>query len=179
MEYINPVLETICTRRSVRDFTEQAIEREKLDWILKAGIHAPSGKNMQSWQFTVLTSPQTIQDFKHLIRNTLKRTKTGVLMGYNRPDKVIIVSNRRDNYNAVADGACAIENMLLAASSMGIGGCWINGLRTIYDEPEIRDQLTKFRIPENHLIVGMVVLGYPAVVKEGLKKKDDVIQVVE
>ena len=174
----NPVIQTILSRRSVRNFTSQRIEPEKLDAIMKAAIHAPSGKNLQTWRFTVLRDPIKIQRLKETIIHVLKRTDGPPMYGFNSPDTVILVSNRKSNYNAYVDSACAIENMLIAAHALGLGGCWINALRTIYDEPEIRSLLTEYVIPDNHLIVGMIVLGYPSEMHKKTVKRESVIHYV-
>lgn len=94
------------------------------------------------------------------IETVLTKKRSDSLYGVDNPAAVVIVTDRKSNYNAMANGACAINTMLLAAWSLGIGGCWINALRTIQDEPEIREILSKYGIPEEHLVVGMVVLGY-------------------
>ena len=58
------------------------------------------------------------------------------------------------------DCACAIENMFLAAHSLGIGSCWINQLGTTCDDPEVRAFITSLGVPENHKGYGCVALGY-------------------
>ena len=60
----------------------------------------------------------------------------------------------------MADGACAIMNMMTAAWSLGIGACWINALRTVQDEETIREILRSFGIPDSHMVIGIMVLGY-------------------
>lgn len=64
---MNPVLQNILTRRSVRAFTDKKISREDLDLILKAGIYAPSGMNKQTWQFTVIQNQNKIQELAKAI----------------------------------------------------------------------------------------------------------------
>ena len=59
------------------------------------------------------------------------------------------------------DCACAIENMFLAAQSLGIGSCWINQLGTTCDDPEVREFITALGVPANHKVYGCVALGYP------------------
>ena len=55
----------------------------------------------------------------------------------------------------------AIENMFLAAQSLGIGSCWINQLGTTCDDPEVREFITALGVPANHKVYGCVALGYP------------------
>jgi nitroreductase len=75
---------------------------------------------------------------------------------------LIIASNKRDNPLGVQDCSCALENIFLAAHSLGIGSVWINQFRTICDVPEVRKALDDIRIPSDHIIVGCAALGYPA-----------------
>ena len=58
------------------------------------------------------------------------------------------------------DCACAIENMFLAAHSLGIGSCWINQLGTTCDDPEVREFISSLGVPENNKVYGCVALGY-------------------
>lgn len=158
-EYANKVIECIIQRQSIREFSDEPIERTELETILECAVNAPSGHNRQTWKFTVVTNPIHIENIRNTIINVLERTKTDSLYGFENPSAVIIVTNKKINYNAMADGACAMENMFLAAWSLGIGSCWINALRTIQDEKEIRDMFSGFGIPDSHMVVGMVSLG--------------------
>ena len=67
--------------------------------------------------------------------------------------------------------ACAMENIFLAAHSLGIGSVWINQLQGICDEPSIREILNDFGIPADHIVYGMAALGYADDVKA--EKKAD------
>ena len=60
------------------------------------------------------------------------------------------------------DCACAMQNIFLAAKSLGIGSCWINQLGQTCDDPDVRAFLTKLGIPENHRVYGCAALGYAA-----------------
>ena len=111
--------------------------------------------------------------------SVLENVKTDSLHGFDNPAALVIVSDRKENANAMANGSCAIATMLIAAWSLGIGGCWINALRTIQDKPEIRDLLREYRIPDNHIVVGTVALGYvPEQLPKKPKRRDNVIHFV-
>lgn len=165
---MSKVFETIHTRRSVRSFLEKEIKQEDLMEIVKAGVAAPSGMNKQTWQFTVTQDTEKIQRLANIIVSTLHRDKE-----YNmyRPTAIVLVSNHRENSNGLADCSCALENMFLMAHSIGIGSCWINQLKNICDEPDVRALLTEFKIPNEHIVWGIAALGYPK--EEGEPKKKD------
>jgi long-chain acyl-CoA synthetase len=174
----NQVVSAIYGRRSVRNFTDKHIPREILEQIVDCGRQAPSGHNMQTWHFAVITNQYGIQDLKELIEPVAKRR--GVYFyGFNNPDALILVSNDVRNQDGIQDSSCAAQNIMLAAHSYGIGSVWINALMRLCDEPEIRPVLTSYGIPENHNVWAMIALGYPANQPNALAKKDNVVSWVE
>lgn len=166
---MNEIINCLLERRSIREFRDIPIEKAHLDEILKCGIASPNGNNKQTWKFTVLQVRDNIISFKRNIVRTLEITHTDSLHGFGDPTAIIIVTDRKCNYNAMANGACAIMNMMSAAWSLGIGTCWVNALRTIQEEEDIRKMLTDFQIPEDHMVVGMIVMGY--MLEEKIPKK--------
>lgn len=173
-ELMNETVRNLLSRRSVRDFTEQDIPKVYLDMILKCGIYAPSGHNMQTWKFTVLHDQKLITGLKEVTARAAKENKV-YFYGFNQPNAVILISNDRRNSNGIQDSACAAENMMLAAHSYGIGSVWINALHTICDVPEIRELLNSYGIPDNHIVWAMVAMGYPEKPGKLLAKKENVI----
>ena len=173
---MNEVLQNILTRRSIRKFKKEQIKDEELNLILEAGIYAPSGMNKQSWQFTVVQNKEKIELLAKVVRESLGRDA-----GYNfyGPPTLIMLSNDRDNVNGFADCACALENIFLMANSLEIGSCWINQLRTICDEKEVREVLTSFGIPANHIVWAMASIGYDDSVTKEHERNDGVIKFVK
>ncbi|EKQ50254.1 MULTISPECIES: nitroreductase [unclassified Clostridium] len=173
---MNEVLQNILSRRSVRQFKPEQIKDDELKLILEAGTYAPSGMNKQSWQFTVVQNKEKIEQLAKVIREALGRDA-----GYNfyAPPTLIMLSNDKDNTNGLADCACALENIFLMANSLGIGSCWINQLKTICDEKEVREVLTSFEIPENHIVWGIAAVGYPESTPKAHERKDGVIKFVK
>ncbi|MBR5248394.1 MAG: nitroreductase family protein [Lachnospiraceae bacterium] len=169
---MNAIMENLLTRRSCRSFLAKPIPEDQLQDILKAACYAPSGRGLQTWQFTAVTDRSKIQRLASVIKETLGRD------GYNMydPQVIILPSNETDSPYGKEDNACALENIFLAAHSYGIGSVWINQLQGICEEPIIRAILTEFGIPENHTVYGLAALGYPAmelpkdVSKKGLVK---------
>lgn len=173
---MNEVLENILSRRSIRSFKEEQIKDEDLEMILKAGTYAPSGMNRQSWKFTAIQNKEKIQALAKVIRETLGRDESYNM--YN-PVTIILLSNDRDNSNGLADCSCALQNIFLMANSLGIGSCWINQLKTICDEPKVRNLLNEFEIPDNHIVWGISALGYAAVPPKEHTIKDGIIKIIK
>lgn len=155
---MNSVIENILTRRSIRAFTEKEISKEDLDILVKCALYAPSARNLQTWKFTVLSKKEDIRELTAVIGKTLGRE------GYDmyNPAALIIPSNKADSPYGRDDNACALQNIFLAAHSLGIGSVWINQLNGICGETEVRKVLNKFEIPEDHIVFGMAALGYGA-----------------
>ena len=172
-------IEAILTRRSTRNFRPDAVEQEKLDTILDAARQAPSGGNSQTSHFLVIRSrdvfdrliemtaaafsqmeieENTYASLKHAIASS---KKGGYVFCYNAP-LLIAVANKKDYGNNMADCACAIENMMVAANALDIGSCWINQLRWLNEDPGLLRYLRSLGLREDERVYGSVAVGHPA-----------------
>ncbi len=171
----NEIIKNMLSRRSVRNFSDRPIEKIYLEKILECARFAPSGHNMQTWKFTVIQNQNNISRLRDITQKVAKEKKTS-FYGFLNPKVLIVVSNDRRNVCAVQDSACAIENIMLAANSYGMGSCWLNSWIEISDEETIRNELRTYQIPDTHIVYGIVALGYPSgLVKTPAKKQDTVV----
>lgn len=168
----------IYSRRSTRRYKSSPVEREKLLKIVDAGRFAPSGGNNQTNHFLVVEKPEVIRTLVSLvekafagmqvtegmyrsIRNSiLNSQKGGYVFCYDAP-VLIVVANRKDYGNNMADVAVAIENMMLEANELDLGSCWINQLRWLSENDEIRGYLQTLGLGEDERVYGSVAIGYP------------------
>ena len=74
----------------------------------------------------------------------------------------IIISYQRGEHHAFVDGAAAMENLLLMATELGLGSCWINQLRETCDIPSVRALLTEYGVPKDHIVICSAAVGYIA-----------------
>lgn len=173
----NAVIETIIQRRSIRKYSAEQVADEILEQIVEAGRFAPSGGNNQSSHFMIIQSRDVLAQLKKLVENefakmqilpdTYQSIKSSILQSqkggydfiYNAPT-FIIMANRRSYGNAMADCAVALENMMLAAVSLGVSSCWINQLHWLDDNQTIRQYLYQYGLQENETICGGLSLGY-------------------
>lgn len=158
-------LTAIFKRRSIRKFTAQPVEKEKLDIILKAAMAAPTAKNMQDWEFLVVTSA----DGK---RKLAAAHPTGHIAA-NAPLSIIVCSNLDREKLApgyfAQDCAAAIQNMLLAAHAQGLGAVWMG----VYPRPDrVSNIKAAFALPPQIEPVAIVVFGYPAEEKQDQNRYD-------
>ena len=172
-------MQAILTRRSTRNYKPDPVEQDKLDRILDAARQAPSGGNSQTNHFLVIRSPETIRTLVSMTEAAFARMevspdtyaslkhaisaskKGGYVFCYNAP-VLIAVANREDYGNNMADCACAIENMMVAANALDLGSCYINQLRWLNAEPSLVRYLRSLGMKENERVYGAVIIGYPA-----------------
>ena len=177
VELMNDTIRTILSRRSVRRFTDREIPSGMLDMILKCGYYAPSGHNMQSWKFTVVTKQSDIERIRTITEKTAQENNVN-FYGFENPKVLILVSNDKRNPNGCQDASAASENIMLAANSYGIGSVWLNPLMTLRDVSPVKELLDELGIPENHAVWSTVALGYPEAPGVLLQKNEKVVQFV-
>ena len=173
---MNAIIQNMLDRHSCRSFTDQPIEQEKLDDLITAAVWAPSGMNKQTWHFTLITDTEKIQQLAAAIRKADNRPAN---YNFYAPTAFFIVSGERDNRNSMLDGAAALENVLLAATSLGLGSCWINQVRDTCDAPEVRALLTEFGVPENHIVNAAASLGYAAAPANVHERAENTVSIVK
>ncbi|MFI3201294.1 MAG: nitroreductase [Eubacteriales bacterium] len=153
---MNEVIHSIMTRRSVRAFTDQPLTKEQVEILIQAGLCAPSGMNKQTWQLIGILNQEIIAKLAKAVEEVLGRE------GYNfyNAKTLIITTNEVEGKWSKEDNACALENIFLAAHSMGIGSVWINQLLGQCEDPKIRTILEELGVPVHHEVFGIAALGY-------------------
>lgn len=154
----NPVIEAMLNRRSIRAFEERPVSREDLEAIVTCGQWAPSAMNRQEWTFAVVDSAARIAQLAEVMRVVLGREAYDMY----RPQAAVIVAHKKDAAFGREDDGCALQNMFLAAHSLGIGSVWINQLQGICDEPAVRAELDALGVPADYEVHGICALGYAA-----------------
>ena len=174
---MNQTISKILERRSIRAYLPEQIPEDSLQQIIEAGLAAPTGMNRQSCKFTVLQGEPhqrlTLAITKAVLEGNLhfRAKDESYRCNYNAPTW-ILVSEDRENKIGYADCACALENMMLAATALGLGSCWVNQVYPTCDMPEIREILTSFGIPESHIVYGSAAIGYAAETPRALERKE-------
>lgn len=176
-ELMNPTVRTIISRRSIRKFTDEDIPKDVLNMVLKCGYYAPSGHNMQSWRFTVIEKGEDIKALKEATELAASENKVH-FYGWENPKTLILISNDERNEDGCQDASCAAENMMLAATSFGLGSVWLNPLMKLRKVVPVKEILDGFGIPENHVVWATIALGYPVSGGVMLQKNDKVIHFV-
>lgn len=154
---MNEVIKCLVERRSVKSFKSTMVEEEKIEEVVKAGMYAPTGMNLQSPNIIVITNEE--------IKNEIRK-KNCEIMGNNNIDPfhnapVIILVIAKNIPTAVYDGSCVIDNMLNAAYSLGLGACWIHRAKEEMESDFGKKLLNMLGLEGDYIGIGHVALGYP------------------
>jgi nitroreductase len=147
-------LEAIRKRRSIREYTDAAVPKTDLETIVDAGRLAATGSNRQPWDFIVVTDKNMIERFK--VSGTWIEGAAAV---------IVVVMDPGSRW-WVEDGAAAIENMLLACTTMGYGACWVEG-DALPREAYFKSLLN---IPNEKRVMALIPVGVPAETPTKIKK---------
>ena len=175
---MNPVLQAIHDRRSIRRFKSQPVDRQQLEQVVEAGRQAPTGGNTRTTRFVVIQNPQILERIQETacgafaqmeadqntyksLRHSIQASKKGGYRFLYEAPVLILTTNLRNYGNAYSDCACALENMMLAAHSLGLGSCWINQLRWLNQCEPVCKMLEEYGIPPEEMVCGGLVVGVP------------------
>lgn len=169
----NGTIETILKRRSVRSFDERPIPHEELETIALCAKHAPSANNRQEWVFVFVEDRGRIAQLASVMGEAMGRESYTMYA----PQTLVVVAHKKGAPFGREDDGCAMENIMLAAASFGIGSVWINQLQGICDEPEVRACLDALGVPADYEVHGMAALGYAASEPVHLERTSPVVWV--
>ena len=147
------LIEAIRTRRSIRRFKQTSIPDSLIHSLIDSARHAPSGHNTQPWEFIIVKDTR--------VKVQLAKTHEGSDFVDEAPVCIAVLANEKKapSYFEI-DGACATQNLLLAAHGLGLGACWV----AVYDlqnpdfEKHVRNVLN---VPPHMRVIAMVPIGYP------------------
>lgn len=186
---MNPVIEAIQKRRSVRSYEDRPVPKDVLNTIISAGNQAPSAMNSQPWRFVVVEDEgikkkllgAALPNAKKVLENVrevdperykqiMKRyDEMEDPIYYSAPAVLFVIGSGR-----YADHSCplACENIMLAAYSLGIGSCWVGFGSMVTEDKEIIKVLD---LKDDEKIYGPIVMGYPKVFPDPPQKKGPVV----
>lgn len=154
---MNETLHTLTARRSTKQYTDRQVPDGLLDAVLEAGLYAPSGMNNQKAVMVAVRDKAT--------RDQLSQMNAAVLGSnadpfYGAPCVIVVLSDP-DRSTWVEDGSLVMGNLMNAATSLGLGSCWIHRAKEMFDTPEGKALLKEWGLPETLRGIGNCILGYP------------------
>ncbi len=171
------VQEAILTRRSTRVYSDAPVEPAKLEQVLAAARHAPSGGNNQTTHLLVIRNTAVLAELARLVKQefskmeetpgmyksmagAIRRSKGEVYVFHYNAPVLILTANRADYGNNIADCACALENMMIMANDLDLGTCWINQLKWLNENDVITAYLRTLGLEEGERVYGALSVGY-------------------
>jgi nitroreductase len=142
------LIDVVLSRRSIRNYDKKEIPKEVLDQILEAGRLAPSAANKQPWHFIVVTDEAIKHELSKGLFGRFIKNAPLTIVGCAHKDRIA-------GRWSVISTAIALQNMVIAAWSLGVGSCWIGA----FDENKVRELLS---IPDRYHVVAVIPFGYPA-----------------
>lgn len=154
---MNEVMNNILTRRSVRRYKPEPVERGLIDNVIEAGLYAASGMNRQSTIFIPVTDRALRDRLSDM--NAAVMGREGIDPFYGAPAVIIVLADKTAP-TYVYDGALAMGNMMLAAHSLGLASCWVHRAKEEFESAEGREILDSLGIHGDYEGIGHLILGY-------------------
>lgn len=156
------LIDVLRTRRSVRKYTTQAIEKEKLDILMEATLRSPSAVDRKPWEFVFVTDPE-------LLGRLAQAKPTGASFVKDAPLAVVVCAHAEKSDVWVEDTSIATLILHLVAADLGLGSCWIQiRLRDHGDGRSAQEYVSELLgLHKGMTVEAVVAIGYPAESKSG------------
>ena len=153
---MNEVIKNIISRRSIKKYKSDMVPKELIDEVLTAGVYAPTGRNLQAPIILAITDKE--------IRDKLSKINAEILGTDSDPfygaPVVFVVLADKSIRTFCHDGSLVLGNMMLAAHSLGLGGCWIHRAKETFETEEGKQILKSLGIEGEYEGIGNMILGY-------------------
>ena len=153
---MNQAIENMLSRRSVRSYESTPVPRTALEEIVRAGLAAPSGRNRQPAVIVAVTEKDTLARLSKA-NAAIMGTESDPFYG---APAVLIVLCKKDAPTYLYDGPLVMENMMLAAHSLGFGACWIHRAKEVFELPEWKEWLASLGLDGDYEGIGNCIVGY-------------------
>jgi len=147
----------ISKRVSFREYRPKAIGKNLLEKLVDAARRAPSARAVEPWEFIVVTDKKTLVKLGEI-------ATTGVFI---KDAASCIVVYCKDTKYYLEDGSAATENILVAATGLGLGTCWVAGDKKPY-APEVSKLLS---VPPELKLISLIPVGWPEKERHQVKKR--------
>jgi nitroreductase len=168
----SPLMQLISKRRSIRNFLDKPVEREKIISCIEAARQAPSGVNAQPWRFIIVDEPELKEKLCHaafsgIYRLTRWATKApAIVVICAKPNIVVklVGEHLQDKQYYLLDIGICGEHLMLRAFEQGLGGCWIGWFNA-------KKTQNVLNLPRTWRPVCLIALGYYEEPKKKRKEK--------
>lgn len=178
---MNSTIQDIISRRSVKKYLDKPVEMELIEQVVKAGTYAPTGMNRQSPIILAVTNKEMRDRLSRINLEIVIGNNLTTTSGHNDPfygaPVVLVVLGKKDISTHIYDGSLVMENLMIAANSLGLGSCWIHRAKETFETEEGKQILRELGITEEYEGIGNCILGYaaPDALKPQIPRKEDYI----
>lgn len=176
------VTDLMMSRRSIRAYKDSVISRETLNDILRCGVNAPNGQNLQSYEIRVIDSPALIDSITRAVVKDNPRIaeRKGFKNIFVNAPCVICIAYDTQYDMAQIDCGLLGENIILAAWAKGIGSCCLGSTaRWLLDSPSAKPYLDRMAFSQGYKLLYCIALGYPDETPEAKPRREDMIRFME
>ncbi len=153
---MNEVLKNLTERRSVKKYKDTPVPHELIEKIAEAGTYAPSGLNKQASIIIAVTNKE-LRDRLSSLNAKVRGIETDPFYG---APVVLVVLYDKSVFTGIYDGSLVMQNLMMAAHSLGLGSCWIHRAKEVFETPEGKEILKDLGITGDYEGVGNCIVGY-------------------
>lgn len=181
----NGVIEAIEARRSIRAYKDTPVEREKLELLAKCGVLAPSAMNRQEWEVRVVDSKEWIDAATATYLKSVEGTDkakymlTPTFKNIFRNSPAVIFVAAPEGLFAGENVGCLAQNVMLAATELGLGTCFLGSVQMIFAEPAMAEHLASLGFSDGYRLRYALAVGYPDEAPEAKQRDMSKIKFVE
>ena len=181
----NGVVEAIESRRSIRAYKDTPVEREKLQLLAEYGVKAPSAMNKQEWELRIVDSKEWIDNCTAAYMKAVEGTgKADYMKGPNfknifRNGSAVIFVAAPEGKFAGENVGCLAQNIMLAATEMGLGTCFLGSIQMIFAEPAMAEYEKSLGFSDGYKLRYALAVGYPDEQPEATPRDISKIKFVE
>ena len=167
------MLDAIINRRACRAFKDTPVEKEKIEEIVQAGLLAPSGMGRQTPVIIAISDKKVRDALAFYNKKYFPREVPEDFDSFYGAPVILLVIAHKDGLS-IYDGSASIENMLLEATNLGLGSCWIHRAKEELEDEECQKLLSFTGLNfDDYVGIGHVIIGYPV---DGFKPNPKIIK---
>ncbi len=176
------VYDNIMTRRSVRKYKPQPVERAKMDSIVACGINAPNGQNRQAYEVRIVDDADFIDGLTkvYVESNPKAAAEPGFKNMFRNAPTVAFIAADTSYDMSVIDCGLLGGNMVLSAWSMGVGSCCLGSpTRFMLETPAAKPYLDKLGFSDGYKLLYVIGFGYPDETPAAKPRRTDMVRYVD
>ena len=161
------VIEAIEARRSVRAYKDTPVEHEKLELLAKCGVLAPSAMNKQEWEVRIVENKEWIDGATAAYLKAVEGTDkakymlTPTFKNIFRNGSAVIFVGAPDGLFSGENVGCMAENIMLAATELGLGTCFLGSVQMMFAEPAMSEYAASLGFSDGYRMRYALAIGYP------------------